>query len=105
MSTLNTEGRENAKAHALYALAPTADDANNADLSASQRFEIGGAGTSFVAAATGAFHLLAGDSTVVADTTAPSFDGTIRLVMPDGCTHVAMLRAAAVTTLGCAYKG
>jgi hypothetical protein len=87
-------------------LGPVAADADSVDLSSSVRFEIGRPGMTFVATAIGgAYHLLCGDGTVVATPTAPPFNGSIRMTLPDGCTHVAMIRATAETTVGCAYRG
>jgi hypothetical protein len=104
MAGLDTEGREKAMAAANVPLGPVLADAGHADLGASVAFTIGSAGDSFVATATGLFHLVCGASGVVATTSCPVFDGAVRLVLPDGCTHVAMLEAA-VDVFGCAYRG
>lgn len=86
-------------------LGPVASDTTATSLTASVRFPIGVAGDPFVATATSAYHLVCGDGTVEADTSAPPFTGAIRMLLPDGCTHVAMIRATADTTLGAAYPG
>lgn len=93
-----------ARAALERALGPVESDAQHQALVSSVSFPIGAAGDAFVATGTGQFHLLCGTSKVVATTAAPVFDPGVRLVLPDGCTHVAML-AAADGVAGCAYKG
>lgn len=105
MATLiTTDGRKVAHKWADLPLGPVTGDDNHQDLGASVRFEIGAAGDPFVATASGPFHLLCGDETVTADTSCPYYDGSVRLVLPDECTHVAMIEAEADVS-GCAYRG
>lgn len=108
MATLNNiNGINDARARADIPLGPTEDDPDSVALTTSQRFEIGRRGDSFVAVANGEYHLVCGDENVVATTAAPGpwSAGAVRLVLPDGCTHVAMIEGAAGAALGCAYPG
>jgi hypothetical protein len=88
-------------------LAPVAGDGAGAALSSSQRKEIGKAGDVAIIYATGNFHLVAGDGSVTATTSSPGpFPaGVYAFVMPNGCTHVAMIQATGATASGGAYKG
>ena len=103
MANLNSRG---AYGGPLIALAPIAGDSGGA-LSASRRTSIGAAGDTVVVFADNSFHLVAGDSTVVATTAnaGPFPAGVYAFVLPDACTHVAMIQATGATSNGGAYKG
>jgi hypothetical protein len=105
MADLNDAGRERAKAASGYVLAPTAADAAAASLATSQRFGPFTPGDAIIASASAGFHLVAGGASVAATTGSPPFSaGPHRLVMPAGCTHVAMIQGASAAS-GCAWKG
>jgi hypothetical protein len=112
MATLTSvRGRALAELGAAFALGPVAADVAAApsddldqDLGASVAFPIGEAGDGCVITATGRVHVLFGASDVVATTACPAYSTPVRLIVPDGCTHVALLEAEADVSGG-AYKG
>lgn len=90
-------------------LLPSAGDAGAQALTTSVRFPLSGVlspGDSVIVCADAAFHMLAGPSSVVAETNSPKFPaGLYAFTVPDGCTHVAMIQSSAGAAVGQAYRG
>lgn len=90
----------------ITALLPIAADAGKSALVSSTRFGPFTAGDSLVVASTQPFHALAGSSSVVATTSQPKFAaGVYKFVMPDECTHVALIDASDGAGEGQVYRG
>lgn len=91
------------------ALLPTTADDGAVALAVAQQFPRAGAfvpGDSLVVASSQAFHVVAGDGSVLASTASPRFAaGVYKLTVPDGCSHVSMVDSADAAGIGQAYKG
>lgn len=95
---------------ARFALLPTTGDAGATAINNSTRFPSSGAwapGDSVIIAANDKFHMIAGDALVTATTSSPGVfpAGTYKFVVPDGCTHVALIQASGATTTASVYRG
>lgn len=106
MAKLSGIQRAAATETALRALAPISTDTGASALTAAVVFGPFVAGDSIIVAADAGFHFQAGASDVTATTARPKFPaGVYKMVVPDGCTHVALIQSAAGAALGQVYAG
>ena len=106
MARITGRAQELALSNRHYALAPIAGDPGAQSLAAAVRFGPFTPGATLVIGASGLFHMLAGDGTVVAAVTNPIYTaGVFRFTLPDACTHLSMVQATGATSIGSAYEG
>lgn len=103
---MSTTTKFSAFEKAAIALVPTADDHGAVPLAGGVSFGPFAPGDSLTIASTASFHLVAGTSGVAVSTSSPRFlAGVFKMVLPDGCTHVAMIDSVDGAGVGQAYKG